>query len=492
VRRGSDDGASSSSAIRRRSRTYAAVGRAGRDRADAFRRWGDTTDNTSALGAAGLSAVNLRQPGRLTTTADAAVPSISVSVPASTEIAIIGAGPGGSAAAIALARAGRTVTLIDRASFPRDKCCGDGLTTGALRRLEALGLDPSTIPSWTWVDDVQIAPPNGKRRTFPLPREMGHFAAVATRMELDAALVRLAVDAGATLHESTTLTGIRQSANGIDLAVTGPNGESSFTAERVIAADGMWSPTRKLLGGGSGRESTSDKPYLGEWHGYRQYVSNVHTAASRDLCVWFDRDIVPGYLWCFPLADGRVNLGFGVERRPELKTKEMKGLWATLLERPYLREVLGSNPVFEETPKAWPIPCAPTDATAAVGRVLFVGDAVRACDVLTGEGIGQALQTGTMAANAILRTPTFADAARDYEHELRSHLGPDHRMATALERMMRSKAVANGAVAISGSTDWTRRNFARWLFEDYARGIALTPKRWHRGLMSGPGAYRTR
>jgi menaquinone-9 beta-reductase len=433
--------------------------------------------------------------------AGTAVPSIVVSPPASTEIAIIGAGPGGSAAAIALARAGRQVTLFDRATFPRDKCCGDGLTTGALRRLEALGLDPSTIPSWTWVDDVQITPPNGKRRTFPLPREMGHFAAVATRMELDAALVNLAVKAGATLHESTTLTGINQSTTSVELTVTGPESEASFIAERVIAADGMWSPTRKLLSGGnSGRGDNGDNgdnggstgavPYLGEWHGYRQYVSNVHTAASRDLCVWFDGDIVPGYLWCFPLADGRVNLGFGVERRPELKTKEMKGLWATLLQRPYLREVLGPSPVFEETPKAWPIPCAPTDASASIGRVLFVGDAVRACDVLTGEGIGQALQTGTMAADAILRTRIFSEAAGDYERELRSHLGPDHRMATALERMMRSKAVANGAVAISGSTDWTRRNFARWLFEDYARGIALTPRRWHRGLMSGPGAYR--
>ena len=63
-------------------------------------------------------------------------------------------------------------------------------------------------------------------------------------------------------------------------------------------------------------------------------------------------------------------------------------------------------------------------------------------------------------------------------------------MASTLERMMRVRLIADGAVAISGSTDWTRRNFARWLFEDYPRGIALTPRRWRRGLMSGPGAFR--
>ena len=59
-----------------------------------------------------------------------------------TEVLIVGAGPAGSAAAITLARAGVDVTLIDKSSFPRDKTCGDGLTTDALRILEDLGLDP--------------------------------------------------------------------------------------------------------------------------------------------------------------------------------------------------------------------------------------------------------------------------------------------------------------------------------------------------------------
>ncbi len=405
-----------------------------------------------------------------------------------TEIAVVGAGPAGAAAAIALARAGREVKVFDKATFPRDKCCGDGLTAGALRRLDALGLDPGTIPSWTWVDDVQITPPSGRRKTFPLPRGLGRFAAVATRVELDAALVELARKADAVVHEGHALTEARQHHGVVRLTFETPDGPIDVHAEHVIAADGMWSPTRKLLNVGSPADHTT--PYLGEWHGYRQYVGNVHTSASRDLCVWFDRDIIPGYLWCFPLADGRVNLGFGVERRGDVKTKEMKGLWETLLTRDYLQPVLGPNPVFEGTPRAWPIPCAPSHAALADGRVLFVGDAARACDVLTGEGIGQALQTGSMAADALLRTQGFAEAADDYRREVLHHLGPDHRMASTLERMMRVRLIADGAVAISGSTDWTRRNFARWLFEDYPRGIALTPRRWRRGLMSGPGAFR--
>ena len=66
-----------------------------------------------------------------------------------TDVAVVGGGPAGAAAAITLARAGRDVVLVDKATFPRDKCCGDGLTTGALRALEDLGLDPAAVESWS-------------------------------------------------------------------------------------------------------------------------------------------------------------------------------------------------------------------------------------------------------------------------------------------------------------------------------------------------------
>ena len=78
------------------------------------------------------------------------------------DVVVVGGGPAGAAAAITLARAGRDVRAVDKATFPRDKCCGDGLTTGALRLLEALGLDPATVPSWQRVDDVVVRSPSGR------------------------------------------------------------------------------------------------------------------------------------------------------------------------------------------------------------------------------------------------------------------------------------------------------------------------------------------
>ena len=400
----------------------------------------------------------------------------------SVDVLIVGAGPAGCAAAVTLARAGRRVVVIDKATFPRDKCCGDGLTTGALRRLQALGLDPTDVDGWQWVDDVRIRSSRGRVVSYSLPRgAAGHYAAVAPRLSLDHALVGLARTAGVDLREATALTGAQLIEGGV--AVTAESGSIApvrMSAPWVIGADGMWSPLRKLLDPSAPAEGPAASQYLGEWHAYRQYFSGVTTAESRHLWVWFERDLLPGYMWSFPLPDGRANVGFGVERRPGLHTKVMKELWNDLLRRPHIAAVLGAAAVAEDGPKAWPIPCSFGSAPLTIGRALFVGDAARSGDVLTGEGIGQALQSGVAAAESIL-------AARPYDAPT---LRTDHRMAAALSRLMRSDLVCRGAIRLTDSSDWSRRNFVRWMFEDYPRGIALTPKAWHRGALSGAGTYR--
>ncbi|MGB2860554.1 MAG: FAD-dependent oxidoreductase, partial [Candidatus Microthrix parvicella] len=103
---------------------------------------------------------------------------------------VVGAGPAGCAAAITLARSGAPVTLIDKATFPRDKICGDGLTTGALRELESLGFSPDGVANWTPVSDVVVRSPTGSVVRFPLPRDDSLHAVVVRRLDLDAALLK--------------------------------------------------------------------------------------------------------------------------------------------------------------------------------------------------------------------------------------------------------------------------------------------------------------
>jgi flavin-dependent dehydrogenase len=154
---------------------------------------------------------------------------------------------------------------------------------------------------------------------------------------------------------------------------------------------------------------------------------------------------------------------------------------------------LGPNARPEAAYKAWPIPARieRSQLTAGGGRVLFVGDAARATDPMTGEGIGQALDTGVLAATAVLRAGHDRPdvAAGTYEREVRRGLAVDNRLAALLTRALKHRKGARAAVRIAGTSAWTRRNFARWLFEDYPRAMLATPHRWHRHMLTGPGAY---
>ncbi|MGQ0744069.1 MAG: NAD(P)/FAD-dependent oxidoreductase [Acidimicrobiales bacterium] len=428
------------------------------------------------------------------------------------EVLIVGAGPAGSAAAITLARAGRRVLMIDKARFPRDKCCGDGLTAAALRELEALGLDPGSIPDWQPVSEVRVRGPAGRCVTFPLPAT-GLFSVVAPRQQLDAALVDVARRCGAEVADGHGLIGVfdgdgSPSPNdGGDRHGTGGShaegntapassqrlavevaGRGVVEASFAIGADGAWSPLRKAIG-------AQAEGYRGDWHAYRQYFNGVGPQA-RHQWVWFEADLLPGYAWSFPLPGGRANVGFGVARQGgRVAVGDMGRVWEDLLARPEVARILGPAARAEGAPRAWPIPAGigRLSLSAAGGRVLFVGDAAAATDPMTGEGIAQALLTGRLAAEAIIAGAASDPeaVARRYQIRAMAALSADHRLAAHLSRALAHRKGVRIPLRLAGSTPWTRRQFGRWLFEDYPRALILTPRRWRRGTLSRSGAYRT-
>jgi len=409
------------------------------------------------------------------------------------DVVVVGGGPAGAAAAALLARAGRDTLVVDRALFPRDKCCGDGLTTAALRLLEALGLNPATIPSWQAVDGCWVRSPSGRTVCFPFPSagaaSVGVYGAVARRAELDAAVLELAAGAGARVVTGEAVTGVKVGDDSVRLDLGGDgDGLGAVSSRYVVAADGVWSAVRRAL-------VPSPGAYLGDWHAYRQYFCTAEPLARR-MWVWFEPEVLPGYAWSFPLAGDVVNVGFGIRRvgrANSIPTRAMAGLWRGLMARPYIAEVLGRSAVAVEAPRSWPIPArlSATVLAAGDGRALFAGDAARAADPMTGEGIAQALETGCLAADAINAAgPRRADvAASRYSQTVHRAMVLDQRLAGALSSCLRSPAVARGAVRGAAISGWTRRNFARWLFEDYPRAVLCTPARWHRGMLAGLGAF---
>jgi menaquinone-9 beta-reductase len=400
-----------------------------------------------------------------------------------TEVVVVGAGPAGSAAAITLGRAGIETTLVDRARFPRDKCCGDGLTTGALRRLEALGLELSSVASFTPLTALAVRSPSGRTTTLPLHAGRGCSAAVARRVDLDTALVDLARPVAKVLEGA-----------GLEAIEVAPTGEvrvglsdgTSIVANRVIAADGAWSPTRRAIGGGRGPGDLGEPNF----YAYRAYVSGVRAEALDRLWVSFPNALLPGYLWSFPVGES-VNIGICLER-PSDGGAGLAAAWREALADPFLRSLLGSDAVLESPARAWPIPAAltNTELVGFGGRVLFVGDAAGAADPFTGEGIAQALESGLQAADAVAATRGDpAATALTYRHLIRGSLGREHAIAIRLRALLSHPLGARGAVRMAGLNAFTRREVGRWMYEDYPRDIALTPERWRRATFTAPPPY---
>ncbi len=395
------------------------------------------------------------------------------------DVVVVGGGPAGTSAAIELARSGRSVVLLDRAVFPRDKCCGDGLTTLALRELEHLRFDPEAVTDWFDVAGASLRSPSGRSVEVPLDGP-GRYAAVAPRLQLDDALLQIARASGVDVRDGIAFEALDDRSDHVIVTA----GDLRISARYVVAADGMWSPVRKSLG-------LNEVGYLGEWHGFRQYARGVTGTAAGQLHVWFEADLLPGYAWSFPLPGGRANIGFGVLRDGVRKTKEMNALWVDLLTRPHVVEALGQGFELEDRHTAWPIPARIDEAVLVNGRVLFAGDAAMATDVMTGEGIGQALLTGRLAAEAILAGGALQPdvVGGIYRAEVAHHLRADHKMSLALGRVLAKPWGARGAIrVVEASGAWGRRNFARWMFEDEPRAVLLTPSRWHRNFLRRPGA----
>lgn len=417
------------------------------------------------------------------------------------DVVVVGAGPAGSSAALELARAGRHVLVVDRARFPRDKCCGDGLTTAALRRLDDLGLPLFALPSATRAEAVRIHAPSGRTVVLPLA-PLTTPVAVVRRSDLDVALLRLAEAAGARVLEGRGASLVEVDADRVRVSLADG---SVVTAPFAIAADGAWSPVvrslrlgrsdrpagrhprplRRRLRSEAGPGVARPHPSPLEWRAFRRYHRDAGVRGLLEVC--FLPDALPGYAWVFPLGDGSANVGLGlVPAGPAARARRLEEAFA----RPGLATLLGTPPQPTEPVRAWPIPAgfSWTRLADPSGRVLVVGDAARLADPATGEGIAQALESGHLAARAVLaagrRRPELA--ARHYRQAVASGLGVDHAVARAAAWALRDRRTSEAAVAatrrLGGAT------FAAWMFEAIPRAGLLGGRR--RALRRAPAPYR--
>ncbi|OHT79321.1 hypothetical protein BKG69_13085 [Mycobacteroides chelonae] len=322
----------------------------------------------------------------------------------SADVLVIGAGPAGSAAAAWIARTGRSVTLVDKVSFPRDKCCGDGLTPRAVAELDALG-------GGDWVRRQHCQTGVSLTlfgRTYDMPWPGGAFpalSAVIPRLVLDHWLVRCAVSAGATMIGDSRVTDVVL-ADGKITAVEIQEGEHRrhIGCRAVIVADGAGSPVGNLLG----RKWHRDRMYALAARSYMESPlgdADLMTASFGDTGAGA---LVAGYGWLFPMGNGRVNVGYGriVTDRLPLPASS-RTLHDRFLEGMRERWQLRGDPLDYS---AAPLSIGGMVTTVAGPNWMLVGDAACGTNPVTGEGIDFALESGRLAAELLSATDDFTAA----------------------------------------------------------------------------------
>jgi geranylgeranyl reductase family protein len=333
------------------------------------------------------------------------------------DLIVVGAGPAGAAAALEARRLapGARVLLLDRADFPRDKACGDGIGPHAAAELAELGAG-SVLDGYPPVHRLRLRAPGG----IDLAGTCERASWVVPRKVLDARLVELAVAAGAELRRVRLRELERQ---GGQVVV---NGE--LAAPAVVGADGANSTVRRLLGA----------PASPAWRTAIALRGYAPAAPEPDeqLIGWVAEGW-PAYVWSFPTGTGLVNVGYGLLRG------RLRGGRAELERR--LHDLLPGVEADPASLRAHHLPFSPGRPLAGRGRVLLCGDAASMVNPLSGEGIYYALASGRLAARAGLLAPERPVAA--YRAVLRDHLGRHFRHAAVLGLAIRWQPLARAALA---------------------------------------------
>jgi geranylgeranyl reductase family protein len=334
------------------------------------------------------------------------------SVPTSADVVVAGAGPAGSAAAHLLASAGADVMLIERARFPRDKSCGDGVTAHSVAILNDMGLSFESFDGKAVrVRGGRVGAPTGE--TFAAAPDAADPAGaecwVVPRVVLDERLARAAQKAGARLVEGTSVTRTLHDTKGRVVGVECTDGASvrAITARVVIGADGAHSAVAASLG-----LDRAPERHIG--YALRGYYTGVADLGADLEIYYFDGRILPGYGWVFPVADATANIGIGIYAG-ELRrsSRKLRDILAEFVARePNVAPRLAqAKPVGRAV--GWPLPVSTLHRPTVFDGALLCGDAASLVDPLTGEGIWTALVSGRSAGRAALAAVAAKDASRE-------------------------------------------------------------------------------
>ncbi|MBX2906084.1 MAG: geranylgeranyl reductase family protein [Taibaiella sp.] len=363
-----------------------------------------------------------------------------------TKVIIVGAGPAGAGASFFLSKYEIPNIVIDKATFPRDKVCGDacsGKTALVINRAneewlkEILGKPADFLPSW----GIKFVAPNGKDLDIPFsPNRTPETKApgfTLPRLDFDNFLFSKMPSPFCTIYQGATISAIEKSNSDVSVKFSHQGMEHEVTAPIIIGADGDKGIVRKKFMNDSG----SPKAYAVGLRAYYEGITGMHPDNFIEL--HFLPEMLPGYLWIFPLPHGRANVGVGIlsEVVRDKKINLREQMLAAIKNNPSIAPRFANAKLIDKI-QGWGLPLAMERQSLSGDNYILCGDAASLVDPFSGEGIGNALYSGMLAAMALKDAiPANDFSARNlkekYDDVLYKRLGDEFKISATLQRLCR-------------------------------------------------------